>query len=173
MRQVGLWVAEPSQQPVWVDLASHLGQLGPDVAADQFRLTSPGNGQAVTGGAEHLAETNFALLYEVRLLFPSRHNPWVKLVRRDRCAPKRAQVGCQPLQFLFAQTELGHALLVSGFIAIHGYLARSVYNRARLLQPFVQPLPADLSPDVGEVRPQHYGTLDTLQAVASYAVELH
>ena len=60
--QIGLRVAQPVRQPICIHFAADFGQLRANVAADQLRLSSAGDGQRMAGGAKHQAETRLALI---------------------------------------------------------------------------------------------------------------
>ena len=74
VRQISLGIAQPGCQPVWIHFAADFGQLRTDVAADQLGFSGARDGQRMAGRAEHLAETNFALVGQIRLLAERGHD---------------------------------------------------------------------------------------------------
>ena len=95
------------------------------------------------------------------------------MVGRNGLGPLRAQVSRKGAQFLFGQLELRHARLrIRGVVAVHSRVAAVVGDGARFFQPLVNPLPADLRADVGQVGPEHFGAVDVLQAMAAGAIQI-
>src|SRR5258708_1592289 len=45
VRQIALWIAQPTDEPIRIDLAPDLRQLRTNFAADQLRFTGASNGQ--------------------------------------------------------------------------------------------------------------------------------
>ena len=172
--QVALRVAQPRNQPVRIDLAADLGQFRTDVAADQLRLAAARHGQRMTSRAKHLAETNLALVGQIRLFARARtrragQNDRVRWAWRC-CALKYAG---KAAQFLIGQVELRHARQgILGVVAVYDGIAIAVGDRAGFLQPLIDPLPADLCADVGQVGPDHVRAFHILQPVAARAIEL-
>ena len=121
--------------------------------------------------AEHLAEAQFALRSQFRIFGPGSNDAGIDLVWHHGLCFLNAEVPGKSAKFGFTQTKLRHARLFFRLVAIHCDIAVFVDDRARLLQPFINPLTADFRPDVREIGTEHGGTLDSRQAMAALTIQ--